>query len=228
MITRRVLDHLRWRLLTNEQLQALLPRFLRPAVNSRLRPEGGHPQWLREVMNADTQRELAGLRPETLNVAEISPDPLTSERGLVWGAYTALSFPEFDLCAPPKELPGPFDLVLCEQVLEHVKDPPKAVQTLRRLCRPSGHVLVSTPFLVRLHDEPGDYWRFTPSGLEILLRSQGLVPIWVRSWGNRRAIASNFDRWTVRFPWQTLRNELALPAVVWALARPQDVGFGES
>jgi len=139
---------------------------------------------------------------------------------LPWRSYRQLGFPEFDLCAPPDPLPGTFDLVICEQVLEHVVDPLTAVTTLRRLCRPDGHVLVSTPFLVRLHDYPGDYWRFTPDGLRQLLVSRGLEPLWVRSWGNRDVIVASFDQWVRRWgSWQSIRNESHLPVMVWALAR---------
>jgi hypothetical protein len=81
-------------------------------------------------------------------------------------------------------------------------------------------VFVSTPFLIRLHDFPGDYWRFTPAGLEFLLRSQGLSPLWVKSWGNRRCVVANFDRWPATRRWRTLKNEPHLPQVVWSLAKP--------
>jgi SAM-dependent methyltransferase len=168
-------------------------------------------------MNADAEREFEALTPSTLSVAEISG---ANWEHLPWASRTQLDFPDFDLCAPPSDMPGPFDLVICEQVLEHVLDPLAAVRTLRCLCKPDGYVYVATPFLVRLHDHPGDYWRFTPDGLRHLLTSQGLDLVWVRSWGNRRVIAANFDRWVSRFPWQTLRDEPHLPAVVWALARP--------
>jgi len=175
------------------------------------------PQWLRAVMNPDTRRVFETLGPSALHVAEISGADWAD---MPWASRTQLDFPEFDLCNPPAELPGPFDLVICEQVLEHVLDPLTAVNTLRRICRDDGHIFVSTPFLVRLHEHPGDYWRFTPDGMEVLLRSQGLRPLWVRSWGNRRVVAANFDDWVPRLPWQTLRNEPDLPAVIWALAQP--------
>ena len=109
-------------------------------------------------MAADTHREFEALQPAGVNVAEISPAPEAEWRALEWATYTTLEFPEFDLCQPPESLPGPFDLVICEQVLEHVVDPVSAVDTLRRLCKPDGRVFVSTPFLIRLHDFPGDFW----------------------------------------------------------------------
>jgi SAM-dependent methyltransferase len=168
-------------------------------------------------MVLDTQRAFQSLGPERLDAVEISGD---AWHHLPWRSLTQLEFPQFSLCAPPDRLPGPFDLVICEQVLEHVLDPLTAVDTLRRMCKPDGHVYVSTPFLVRLHDHPGDYWRFTPAGLAQLLTSRGLMPLWVRSWGNRQVIVANFDRWVARPRWRGLENEPHLPAVVWALARP--------
>ena len=174
-------------------------------------------QWLREVCWNDMHRTFTHLGPERLDVAEISG---AHWAGFGWASHRTLNFPEFDLCEPPSPLPALFDLVICEQVLEHVRNPLAATRTLRELCRPGGHVLVATPFLVALHDYPGDYWRFTPDGLALLLRSQGLEPLWVRSWGNRSVVRANFDGWVSRLPWENLRNEPRLPAVVWSLAQP--------
>ncbi len=211
-------SHLRWR------LTVWLPARLGPVLPARLRaalikgePETAEGQWLRAVMLPDTRAAFEQLDPPSLHVAEVSGDLWTATP---WASHTQLDFPEFDLCRPPEVLPGPFDLVICEQVLEHVPDPLTAVRTLRRLCRDDGHVYVSTPFLVRLHDWPGDYWRFTPDGLAILLRSQGLEPVWVRSWGNREVAIANFDSWVPRLAGQSLENEPQLPVSVWALARP--------
>ena len=115
-------------------------------------------QWLREVCWNDMHRTFTQLGPERLDVAEISG---AHWAGFGWASHRTLNFPEFDLCEPPSPLPALFDLVICEQVLEHVQNPLAATRTLRELCRPGGHVLVATPFLVALHDYPGDYWRFT-------------------------------------------------------------------
>ena len=82
--------------------------------------------------------------------------------------YTSLNYPEFDLCAP---IVGQrkFDVVICEQVMEHVADPWAAAANLRKLTEPGGHVIVSTPFLIKVHEIAlvgmHDYWRFTPRGL---------------------------------------------------------------
>jgi hypothetical protein len=107
--------------------------------------------------------------------------------------------------------------VICEQVLEHVIDPWRAAGNLQRMCRPGGLVLVNMPFLIRIHDHPGDYWRFTPDALRFLLTAVGLDVQWVRSWGNRSCVRANFDVWRRYRPWHSLRNEDPLPVVVWRL-----------
>ena len=173
-------------------------------------------QWIRDVINRDLAAVFAEVGPERLDVVEVSGGLRSA---LPWRSYRTLAYPEFDLCEPGA-VPGRYDLVICEQVLEHVRDPLAAARTLRSLCREGGHVLVSTPFLLRIHGSPQDFWRFTPLGLSHLLESQGLSPLWIRSWGNRRAAAANFGRWRAYRPWHSLKNEPKLPIVLWALARP--------
>ena len=63
------------------------------------------------------------------------------------------------------------------------------------------------------------YWRFTPRGLRTLLESAGLEVPTVGSWGNRRCVVANFDRWPAYRRRHSLRNEPDLPVQVWAFAR---------
>jgi FkbM family methyltransferase len=118
------------------------------------------------------------------------------------------------------------DVVICEQVLEHVEDPRTAVADLRRLTRPSGRVVVSTPFLIRVHEleqyEMHDYWRFTPRGLPRLLEDAGLVVDDVGDWGNRWYVLGNLGHWSSYRRWHTLRREPGVPVQVWAFARNPD------
>jgi SAM-dependent methyltransferase len=61
-----------------------------------------------------------------------------------------------------------FDLVLCNQVLEHCDDPAQAVRELRRVTAPGGRVLASTHGTQVYHPSPHDLWRWTHAGLERL------------------------------------------------------------
>ena len=110
-------------------------------------------------------------------------------------------------------------MVICEQVLEHVVDPWRAARTLRQLSRPRGYILASTPFLIRVHEEPADFWRFTLDGLRALLGSADLEVERLESWGNRACVRANFRYWAPHRSWRSRRNESAFPIMVWALAR---------
>ena len=62
-----------------------------------------------------------------------------------------------------------FDLVIMMEVLEHVKEPKKALSEIYRVLSHNGKLIMSTPFILGIHDEPYDYYRFTKYGLEYLL-----------------------------------------------------------
>lgn len=165
-------------------------------------------------MNRDIDGFLADLPPEDCRALEVSGNI----RGdLPWKAYKALRFPEFDICRD--RLDEQFDMVICEQVLEHVVDPMAAVTNLAAMCRAGGTVLVSTPFLIRLHEMPNDYWRFTPGGLRLLLEGAGLDVERLSSWGNRSAVTGNLRRWRFYGRTRSLRNNPDTPVMVWAICR---------
>ncbi|MGI9119209.1 MAG: class I SAM-dependent methyltransferase [Acidimicrobiales bacterium] len=165
-------------------------------------------------MNEDIEGFLDTLGRGDSSTVEISA-ALHSDGG--WRSFQSLSYPDFDLCASSPD--RTFDVVICEQVLEHVVDPWRAADTLHQLCRPGGHLIVSTPFLVKVHREPEDYWRFTPDGLRLLLGRAGFEVLQIRAWGNRPCVRRNFAHWAPQQRWRTLRNEADFPIVVWAFAR---------
>lgn len=200
----------------------LVPTRFRPAVHRFLHSwvfEGstaGRGQWIRLEMDDATERYIEQLGgAQALDALEVSGD-LHTERP--WGSYRRVEYPAFDLTAPPEEL-DEHDLVLCEQVLEHVVDPVTAVRTLLRLTRPGGHLIVSTPFMIRIHASPDDYWRFTPKGLRVLLGHCGFEVVDLGAWGNGQAIRANFRHWRPRPWWGSMKNDPDLPVSVWALAR---------
>lgn len=203
-----------------ERLDALRSR-VRAARDRLLLPEAfaGNEQWQRVPLIEAVDRHVDALGPADLSAVEISGDALA---GKPWKRFTSLNYPEFDLCAPLHDR-GTFDVVICEQVIEHVLDPRAAAENLRGLCAPGGHVIVSTPFLIRVHELPmfgmHDYWRFTPRGLHTLLEGAGLTVDTIGSWGNRDCIVGNLDRWPAYRRWHSLRNEPDLPVQVWAFAR---------
>lgn len=190
-------------------------------INRTVFPEsvGASDQWQRVVMNGEIAGHLERLGPCRLSAAEISGDA-HANRG--WKEFRALTYPDFDLCAPIT-ISERYDVVICEQVLEHVVDPFLAGRHLFDLSRPGGHVIVSTPFLIKQHELPLygmlDYWRFTPRGLRTLLERAGLEVDHVGSWGNRPGVLGNLDRWSAHRRWLPLHNRPDIAVVVWAFAR---------
>ena len=66
-----------------------------------------------------------------------------------------------------------FDAVVSTQVLEHVAEPLLVLRELHRVLRPAGKLYLTVPFVGELHEEPHDFFRYTPHGLRHLLTSAG-------------------------------------------------------
>jgi len=178
--------------------------------------------WCRAVMNEATERFVQGLHPETLDVLEVSGD---AWRGTPFKSYRSVKWPEFDICRDRTW--RTFDLIIAEQVLEHVRRPDLALQNMRGMLRNGGAVLITTPFLIQYHPIPLDLWRWTADGMRALLEDQGIEVIDANSWGNKACVVENFDSWLDYDPDKhSLANEPDYPIVVWAFgrrARPQSV-----
>ena len=67
-----------------------------------------------------------------------------------------------------------FDTVLNVQVLEHTPAPQTVVSEMARVLKPGGKLIVVVPFSFRLHEEPHDYFRYSPHGLRHMIELAGL------------------------------------------------------
>src|SRR5262245_28776156 len=108
-----------------------LARSARRRVAFLYRDGGPDDQWCRIVMNERIAQRLREIQPATRSAIEISG---RTHDHYGWASYTSSRYPELDICAPPKDLET-YDVVICEQVLEHVADPWRTSQTLHDLCR---------------------------------------------------------------------------------------------
>ncbi|MFQ5555750.1 MAG: class I SAM-dependent methyltransferase [Acidimicrobiia bacterium] len=77
-----------------------------------------------------------------------------------------------------------YDTVLCSEVLEHISRPEAALAELARVLRSGGTLVLSVPFLARLHEEPHDYYRYTRHGLQELLGRSGFTSIDIAAYGS--------------------------------------------
>jgi len=141
---------------------------------------------------------VASHSPSTDKVAVVSGS--TSEPELLLlgeiGSIDCLNFednPEiFDL---NKDWSGPsweryrgtYDLVLCEQVLEHLPDPKLAIRNLASLLRDGGLLHLSVPSVNNYHGEP-HYWYagFATEALNSWLVDAGLSVVESSSWRSKK------------------------------------------
>jgi SAM-dependent methyltransferase len=63
--------------------------------------------------------------------------------------------------------------VLLLETLEHLAHPQQALAEAHRVLRDDGILILSVPFTYRLHGFPSDYWRFTASGVHMLVSHFG-------------------------------------------------------
>ena len=176
-------------------------------------------QWARIVMNHETEALVQAIGPEDKSALEISGQSwLTRAK---FKTFRSVNFPEYDVCAG---LLGneKFDVVIAEQVFEHLLWPYRAVRNVYEMLNPGGAFLITTPFLLKVHHHPVDCSRWTELGIRHLLAEGGfdLDRVTTGSWGNRDCVQANFPRWQIYQSWRhSLKNEPDFPIVVWALAR---------
>lgn len=174
--------------------------------------------WVRVVLYRDAFAFIRELGPQNLDALEISGG-IQWRREFTFKSYRATEFPGFDICS--ETLPDRFDLIIADQIFEHLKWPMRAARNVHTMLRPGGYFIIATPFLLRVHASPIDCNRWTETGLSCLLQEAGFPEdaIVTKSWGNRTCVRSNFKRWPKAGFLGSLKNEPNFPVMVWAYAR---------
>jgi hypothetical protein len=175
-------------------------------------------KWTRVVMNDATRALVETLGPKRLRALEISGEQW-ADAGFKF--YTTTSYPEYDVCSGP--LPHRYDIILADQVLEHLLWPYRAGRNIYEMLEPGGYFMASVPFLIRVHNNPTDCTRWTEVGLKYFLAECGfpLEAIRTGSWGNRDCVIESFkmNATPYRKRIHSLHNEPDFPVHVWALAQ---------
>lgn len=171
--------------------------------------------WCRHVMNEHTQSVVNALRPERISTLEISG---SHWHDFGFRDYASVEYPGFDICE--SVLPDRYDLIVAEQVFEHISHPAKAAANVLQMLRNGGQFLVTTPFLIRYHPAPLDLWRWTAAGLKCFLEEAGFADVRTFSWGNKPCVVANLDSWVIYDPSaHSLENDPDYPIVVWGFGR---------
>jgi len=125
---------------------------------------------------------------------------------------------------------GSFDMIVSNQVLEHVDVSPSTVfEESMRVLAPGGYLVVGTVFNYPIHRGPHDMWRFTPEALELLCQQAGFSRVVeTGGWGNQYVWLLDWlgllwepvpiARW---HPVNRIarRNDTHWPIVVWVIAQ---------
>ena len=84
----------------------------------------------------------------------------------MWGTAVDLPFQD-----------GSFDTVVMFQTLEHIEEPVIALREAHRVLRAAGVLLVTTPFMWGVHEEPRDFYRYTSHALTYLAGRSGFTDV---------------------------------------------------
>lgn len=183
------------------------------------------PSLNRIAMGKSSRQMIQSLGPASLEVAEISGK---------WGemfsfrSYAQFRYPQYDICAGPiTDETGKirkFDLILANQVWEHLDRPYMATKNIRKMLRRGGHFWLAVPFFIPFHAAPQDCSRWSARGLKNLLIECGFAEDAIRAqqWGNRNAALRNMEEvWPPEYREgeDPLENDPKMPICAWAIAQ---------
>jgi SAM-dependent methyltransferase len=155
-----------------------------------------------------------------VDILEISPGWNSMWARVPSKSYRSVDFPAFDIAK--NALAEQFDVVIADQVLEHVSKPQDAVRNIKAMLRPNGWAMIAAPFLFRVHARPHDYYRWTEAGIRQLLVDGGFAESEIQtfSWGNKACVKAHLGGEVKPFGLgRDMRNDPEYPVMVWAFAR---------
>ena len=80
-----------------------------------------------------------------------------------------IHYPSTDVVSNTKNLPfkdDTFDVIICEAVFEHLRDPFHMAKEMFRVCKKGGKIRVDTAFLQPYHADPNHFYNMTVPGVE--------------------------------------------------------------
>ena len=83
---------------------------------------------------------------------------------------------------------GSYDVIILDQVFEHLKHPWRAADEIKRVLRPNGLSICTSVFVYPLHKFGvyEDYYRFSPEGLRIIFENFKIVSS--EGWGSAQVL----------------------------------------
>ena len=178
--------------------------------------------WHRYASYKLIKKDISFLNLEDLDVLEISAGEYWKEN-FRFKSFTELNFPEYDICKDVIN-ENKYDLIIADNVWEHLKYPYRATKNVFKMLRPNGYFLVITPFLIKIHNVPIDCSRWTEDGMRYFLSEAGfdLENITTNSWGNKKCAKLDLrddPTWTRIGFFRSMKNNKMFPMQIWALAK---------
>ncbi len=144
---------------------------------------------------------FAHCRYQTQDFAGLDDDQLRH------GSYGSIDY-RCDIAAVPVA-DGEFDAILCTEVLEHVREPVKAVREMARILKPGGRLMLTAPLGSGIHQEPYHYYGgYTPYWFQDFLAEAGFS--WIKVEANAGSF-SFFAQEALRFVQTTRPFRLGMP-----------------
>ncbi|MEK7644484.1 MAG: class I SAM-dependent methyltransferase [Patescibacteria group bacterium] len=84
-----------------------------------------------------------------------------------------------------------YDYVFLSNVLEHIPEPKNLLSECFRVLKPKGRILITVPFMLKLHQLPFDFFRYTNFGLEHLFKESGFSSIEITKLGGIDEVQDN-------------------------------------
>ncbi len=90
---------------------------------------------------------------------------------------------ECDLNKPLPIAENTFDTIIISEVLEHISNPELTWSEMARILKPDGKIILSVPFLYKIHEAPHDYFRYTEFALKNFAQKNHLKVLELKTFG---------------------------------------------
>lgn len=102
----------------------------------------------RPVVYRECFEKVKSWGPEQLDVLEISAGE--HWQTLRFRSFTEANYFEFDICKD--KLDRQFDVIIADQVFEHLLWPARAARNVHSMLKPGGRFAITSPFLIKASD----------------------------------------------------------------------------
>ncbi|MCV2865835.1 class I SAM-dependent methyltransferase [Defluviimonas sp. WL0075] len=182
-----------------------------------------------QYLNRMVYQQVTGAWMREIGAQDLDAVEISGTRSMRYGfrSHRNYAFPDYDICdtpfIDPDGTPVRADIILAEQVWEHLDRPYRATRNVYEMLNPGGYFWLAAPFFCRIHGVPVDCSRWTARGLKNLLIECGFDEdrIVARQWGNKECALGDMEpKWAIYEPGKSsLANQPRWPVMAWALAQ---------